>query len=153
MQYQNFDLDVFDHKVTESGERFGVRASSQAGEQRIAGADRVSLPVRVRQSIGALRRRRLTLREMIALGEELGKALFPPASAVCWTQACCACAATEKASASGSSWIPMPWPSFRGSMSISRRLIRPKIAGDPKVFLPFSAVSRWCGMRSWGSRW
>ena len=78
MQYQNFDLEVFDYRANNVSERFTVRASSQAGEQRIADADKVSLPKHVRQSIGALQRRQLTLTEMIDLGEELGKALFPP---------------------------------------------------------------------------
>lgn len=78
MEYQNFDLEVFDYRANNVSERFTVRASSQAGEQRIADADKVSLPKHVRQSIGALQRRQLTMTEMIDLGEELGKALFPP---------------------------------------------------------------------------
>jgi hypothetical protein len=79
MNYLNFDLDAFDYKPTETGERFSVRvASSPAGEQRISDADRVSLPTRVRQKVGPLQRRQLPLAEMIALGEELGAALFPP---------------------------------------------------------------------------
>lgn len=79
MRYTNFDLDAFDHRATDSGDRFSVRvASSPAGEQRIADAERVTLPMPVRQRIGALQRRQLTLREMIGFGEELGKALLAP---------------------------------------------------------------------------
>ena len=67
------------YKATETGERFSVRvASSPAGEQNIADAEKVSLPLDVRQRIGSLQRRQLTLKEMIDLGEELGGALFPP---------------------------------------------------------------------------
>jgi hypothetical protein len=79
MNYLNFDLEAFDHKQTETGDHFSVRvASSPGGEQRIGEADKVKMPMRVRQRIGALQRRQLSLAEIIALGEELGKALFPP---------------------------------------------------------------------------
>ena len=79
MNYLNFDLEAFDHKQTETADHFSVRvAFSPAGEQRIVKADKVKMPMQVRQRIGALQRRQLSLAEIIALGEELGRALFPP---------------------------------------------------------------------------
>jgi len=79
MNYLNFDLEAFDHKQTDAADRFSVRvADSPAGQQRIAEAEKVRLPLSVRQGIGALRRRQLSLAEIIDLGEKLGEALFPP---------------------------------------------------------------------------
>lgn len=79
MNYLNFDLEAFDHKQTATADQFSVRvASSPVGEQRLAEAEKVRLPLSVRQNIGTLQRRQLTLAEMIELGEELGRALFPP---------------------------------------------------------------------------
>jgi hypothetical protein len=80
LKYQNFDLEAFDHKNTANADIFKVRvAASSAGEQRMAEAEKATLPVSVRQRMGALQRRQLSLSEMISLGEDLGKALFPPA--------------------------------------------------------------------------
>jgi len=79
MRYLNFDLEAFQPKQTEAADHFSVRvASSPVGEQRIAEAEKVRLPLSVRQGIGALQRRQLSLAEMIDLGEKLGEALFPP---------------------------------------------------------------------------
>lgn len=79
MKYRNFDLDAFEYKPTDTTERFKVRvAGSPAGEQTIDAAEKVSLPLRVIQRLGPLRRRQLTLSEMIEFGEDLAKALFPP---------------------------------------------------------------------------
>lgn len=79
MNYKNFDLNVFEHKVTNGSERFKVQVtSSPAGEQSIADADKVSLPPDIRQRKEALKRRQFTLKEMIDFGEQLGKALFTP---------------------------------------------------------------------------
>lgn len=79
MNYKNFDLNVFEHKVMNGSERFKVQvANSPAGEQSIADADKVSLPSDIRQRIGAMQRRQLNLKEMIDFGEQLGKALFTP---------------------------------------------------------------------------
>ncbi|MDX9953699.1 MAG: CHAT domain-containing protein [Anaerolineae bacterium] len=79
MNYLNFDVDAFNHRAAEGGDQFSVRvASSPVGEQRIAQADRVKLPLSVRQRMAALRQRKLSLAELIRLGEDLGQALFPP---------------------------------------------------------------------------
>ena len=79
MNYLNFDLEAFEHKQTETADQFSVRvANSPAGQQRIGEAEKVKLPLSVRQGIGALQRRQLSLAEIIALGEQLGGALFPP---------------------------------------------------------------------------
>jgi hypothetical protein len=79
MIYLNFDVDAFNHRAAEGGDQFSVRvASSPVGEQRMAQADRVKLPLSVRQRVEALRRRQLSMAELIRLGEELGQALFPP---------------------------------------------------------------------------
>jgi hypothetical protein len=79
VKYRNFDLEAFDYKSTASGERFHVRViSSSVGEQRQDEAETVSLPSELRRRLLQLERRRLTLSEMIALGESLADALFPP---------------------------------------------------------------------------
>lgn len=79
MNYFNFDLEAFGHKQTDDGDQFSVRvASSPVGERQISKADKVKMPISVRNRIGALRMRKLPLAEMITLGEELGQALFPP---------------------------------------------------------------------------
>lgn len=79
MNYLNFDVDAFNHKPADSGDQFSVRvASSPVGEQRLNQAERVKLPLSVRQRVEALRQRKLSFAELIRLGEELGQALFPP---------------------------------------------------------------------------
>jgi hypothetical protein len=79
MKYLNFDLEAFDHRQSAAADQFNVRvAASPVGEQRHGEAEKVQLPLKVRQSIGALQRRSLTLEEIITLGEKLGEALFPP---------------------------------------------------------------------------
>ena len=79
MKYRNFDLEAFDYKKAARAETFRVRVmSSPVGEQRSAEAEEVSLPSELRGRLRRLDKRSLTLSEMIALGEELASALFPP---------------------------------------------------------------------------
>jgi hypothetical protein len=79
VKYRNFDLEAFDYKTTSSAERFRVRViSSPVGEQRQLEAETVSLPSELRGRLLRLERRGLVLSEMIALGESLAGALFPP---------------------------------------------------------------------------
>ncbi len=85
MKYLNFDLEAFDYKATPSAERFRVRViSSPVGEQRQTEAETVSLPSELRGRLRRLDKRALTLPEMIALGEELASALFPPRVRTFW---------------------------------------------------------------------
>lgn len=78
--YLNFDLEAFGHRQTETSDLFRVRVqASPVGEQRIEHAAQVAMPITVRQRVAALRRRRLSGAEIVALGEQLGRALFPPA--------------------------------------------------------------------------
>lgn len=79
IKYVNFDLEAFGYRQTESADLFNVRvADSPVGEQKIARAEKVRLPRSVRDKAFALRRRQLSLDEIIAFGYELGQALFPP---------------------------------------------------------------------------
>jgi hypothetical protein len=79
MKYLNLNLEAFDYKKENDTERFRVRVSnSPAGEQKAGDAETVSLPNDLRSRLRRLEKRSLTLQEIIALGEDLGKALFPP---------------------------------------------------------------------------
>lgn len=79
MKYLNLNLELFGYTKDEQGEQFRVRvANSPAGEQNLSEAETVSLSDGLRTRLRSLERRRLTLPEMIAVGEELGNALFPP---------------------------------------------------------------------------
>lgn len=79
MKYLNFNLEAFEYGKENSTESFRVRVSnSPAGEQRLSEAETVTLAENLRPRLRSLDRRRLTLEEMIALGEDLGTALFPP---------------------------------------------------------------------------
>jgi hypothetical protein len=79
VKYLNLNLEAFDYKKENDTERFRVRVSnSPAGEQKLGDAETVSLPDNLRQRLRPLEKRQLDLQEMIALGEGLGGALFPP---------------------------------------------------------------------------
>jgi len=79
MKYLNLNLELFEYSRDDQRERFRVRvANSPAGEQNLSEAETVALPEGLRTRLRSLDRRRLTLPEMIAVGEELGQALFPP---------------------------------------------------------------------------
>jgi len=81
MEYRNLDLEAFDYRKEEDGERFHVRVTgSPAGEQRHSEAEEVTIPPDLRTRLRRLERRRLDLPGMIALGEELAGLLFPPRS-------------------------------------------------------------------------
>lgn len=76
--YRNFDVELFGHALDATSEAFSVRvAASDVGEQRIAQASRVVLPLTVRDDVAALRRRQLSAAQIVALGERLGRALLP----------------------------------------------------------------------------
>jgi len=79
MRYRNLDLEAFDYRATDGGERFRVRVSSSpGGEQRLADAEEVTLPPELRRRLRRLEKRQFRLPEMIALGEDLAELLFPP---------------------------------------------------------------------------
>ena len=79
MKYLNLNLEAFDYKKENETERFRVRVSnSPAGEQKLGDAETVTLPGDLRSRLRRLEKRCLTLEQMIALGEDLGGALFPP---------------------------------------------------------------------------
>jgi hypothetical protein len=79
MKYLNFNLEAFEYRKENSTERFRVRVSnSPAGEQKLGDSETVALPPTLRPGLHSLDKRLLTLKEMIALGEDLGAALFPP---------------------------------------------------------------------------
>lgn len=76
--YRNFDVELFGHTLDATSESFSVRiAASDVGEQRIGQASRVMLPLTVRDDVAALRRRRLSAAQIVAFGEQLGRALLP----------------------------------------------------------------------------
>ena len=78
MRYRNLDLEAFGYKKEDTLERFSVRvAHSPAGEQRLADAEAVALSPGLRSRLRRLEQRKLTLSEMIELGESLA-VLFPP---------------------------------------------------------------------------
>lgn len=77
--YLDFDLELFAHRQTETADRFSVRVqASPVGEQRLEDATPVVLPLGVRQAVAALRRRQLPWAGLVDLGDQLGRALFPP---------------------------------------------------------------------------
>ncbi|MGH9972097.1 MAG: CHAT domain-containing protein [Pyrinomonadaceae bacterium] len=79
MKYLNLNLEAFEYRKENTTERFRVRVTnSPAGEQRSGDAETVSLQDDLRSRLRRLERRGLTLQQMIALGEDLGSALFPP---------------------------------------------------------------------------
>lgn len=79
MKYLNFDLEAVQYQKENGDERFRVRvANSPVDRQKLSEAEEVTLPSDLRQRLRFLEQRLLTLPEMIALGEEIGKALFPP---------------------------------------------------------------------------
>lgn len=79
MKYLNLNLEAFEYRKENNTERFRVRVTnSPAGEQKAGDAETVRLPDDLRLRLRSLERRRLTLQEMIAVGEDLGAALFPP---------------------------------------------------------------------------
>src|SRR5512144_2199116 len=78
MRYRNLDLEAFGYKAEDGIERFSVRvASSPAGEQRLADAEPVALSPGLHSRLRQLEQYKLTLPEMIELGESLA-VLFPP---------------------------------------------------------------------------
>ena len=78
MRYTNFDLEVFDYKRNDA-EWFRVRvANSPVDRQKPSQAEKVSLPADLRPRLRLLEKRKLTLPEMIKLGEAIGDALLPP---------------------------------------------------------------------------
>jgi len=79
-RYHDVDLEAFAHRQPETADRFSGRVqASPGGEQRLEQATHVAMPLTVRQGVARLRRRQLSLPELVTLGEELGRALFPPA--------------------------------------------------------------------------
>jgi hypothetical protein len=79
MEYRNLDLEAFDYRKEDDGERFRVRVTgSPAGEQRHSEAEEVTIPPDLRTRLRRLEKRALDLPGMIALGEELAGLLFPP---------------------------------------------------------------------------
>ena len=79
MKYSNLDVEAFKYQNDDGGESFSVRvAASPAGEQKIADAEPVVLSSELRTRLKLLDKRDLEIESIIALGEELGAALFPP---------------------------------------------------------------------------
>ena len=79
MRYLNFDIDAFDYTDRDSCESFSVRVSqSPVGEQKIAAAERVQLPIEARTQHRLLDRRGLDIDGMMRFGALLGQALLPP---------------------------------------------------------------------------
>lgn len=79
MRYLNFDLDLFNYQNSNGQETFQVRvASSPVGEQRLLDAETSPILQNLRQRLPLLEKRALQSEEIIALGTELGAALFPP---------------------------------------------------------------------------
>jgi CHAT domain len=80
MEYLNLNLEAYEYKREGEKECFRVRVTqSPAGEQKPAAAEAVCLSPDIRPRLRRLEKRNLSSEEMIALGEDLGAALFPPA--------------------------------------------------------------------------
>jgi hypothetical protein len=78
MKYLNLNLETLEYRKENNTESFRVRVTnSPAGEQKAGDAETVTLPDDLRSRLRRLEKRVLTLDEMIALGEDLGAALFP----------------------------------------------------------------------------
>jgi CHAT domain/Effector-associated domain 7 len=78
MRFLDLDLEAFDYADVSHAESFSVRvARSPAGEQKIADAKRVVLPIELRSRLRLLERRGLDRAGMIAYGTLLGDALLP----------------------------------------------------------------------------
>jgi hypothetical protein len=74
----NLDLELCDYVVGYDAETFRVRvAGSPAGEQPHADADEVAIPRDLRERLRLLEAQKLSLPEMVALGEDLAGLLFP----------------------------------------------------------------------------
>lgn len=79
MEYLNLRLQATQYQKENGTERFRVRVStSPVGEQRQGDAEEVTLAVDLRQRTRRLDKRSLNVEQIIALGEDLGQALFPP---------------------------------------------------------------------------
>jgi hypothetical protein len=76
MEYVNFDLETLDYSNNGGVEQFRVRVqTSPAGEQKQSVGR--SVPEGLRQQLRNLEKRRLTLAEMIGVGEQLADLLLP----------------------------------------------------------------------------
>jgi hypothetical protein len=78
VKYRNFDLELFEYKVTGDSEQFRVRVTSSAGDQMLGEAEQVKLSPTLRQRTRQLRDRALKKNEIVELGKDLATALFPP---------------------------------------------------------------------------
>ncbi len=80
MIYENFDLEITQHVAAKNAESFSVRVlDSPAGQQKASAAVSVKLPSDLRAHVRMLDRRGMDRTHLIALGRQLGDALFPPA--------------------------------------------------------------------------
>lgn len=78
IQYRDFDIEAFNYEDNADGEHFSVRvADSPVGQQRIVGAEQVTIPADLRDQLRRLENRRLDLKEMIKVGEQLADLLLP----------------------------------------------------------------------------
>lgn len=77
--YQNLDLELFDYRRDETGERFRARVLRAPGGEEMADDDAAfcQVPVDLRATVQRLADDRLELPELIGLGESLGELLLP----------------------------------------------------------------------------
>ncbi|MCM3871379.1 MAG: CHAT domain-containing protein [Pyrinomonadaceae bacterium] len=79
MKYKSLNLEAIDYKKEGEVESFSVRVSeSPVGAMTKKEAALVVLPTDLRPRVRRLENRKLSLEEMIKLGEDLAAALFPP---------------------------------------------------------------------------
>jgi hypothetical protein len=78
MKYKNFDIEASGYTKDDNGvEQFVVKVlDSPAGQQRMG--ERVTLDPAIRHNLGPLERRELDQPGLVAFGQALGCALFPP---------------------------------------------------------------------------
>ena len=76
MEYRNLDLETLDYADNGGVETFRVRVqASPVGEQKLSVVR--TIPAGLRQRLRSLEGRRLTLAEIISLGEQLADLLLP----------------------------------------------------------------------------
>ena len=79
-EFIDLDIELFDYEIDEQQvERYRVRVVCDlCGQQKLADADQVVIPPRVRGQLNLLKRRQLTQEETVDLGKQLGQMLLPP---------------------------------------------------------------------------
>lgn len=86
MQYKNFDVELYEYEEHDGDESFSVRVTnSPAGDQSPSQAERVALPMEVRD-MQQYWIRGLLFDKAIEFGEALGACLLPARMRELWSE-------------------------------------------------------------------